>query len=1309
MAKPATTCSRCGRTLEVEGAPGERVVCGECEPTLAFPSGARPPSAADPLLGQCLGPFEIVGLLGRGGMGGVYKARQASLDRFVAIKILSPALAADTDFVARFEREARAEAAIHHPNIIRVYSVGQERGYQYIAMELVEGESLAEMLAREGRLAPERALGLLKQVAGALAEAHACGIVHRDIKPSNILVTREGVAKVADFGLAKRQASDVTVTHTGTTLGTPLYMAPEIGRGHRLDARSDLYSLGATFYHLLAGRPPFQADTAPELIVKHASELPPPLGAVAPHVDPRLSRLIDQLLCKEPEERVPSAKALLGRLEALGPLQTPDEAAQAEARAMLLDSPTLAMTSGRRLERQAVAERLRRELKPARNAKALIAAAAGALVLLTALLLLLAGGGRKPPAQTAKAPSPAPALATVSPEKEPIADVRAKAEEPAPREEAPPPPKLPDEPGDWVSLFDGQTLNGWRVADQGVFAGPRNVRVEDGAIVLGQTATWTGIICTRAFPTTNYELEIEATPLTLDSDFCSLSFPVGGSGCCLSVNGFGGGIVALGWIDGRNGDVNGMAKAVRFEPGRPYRVRLCVTDERIEGWIDQDKLISVPRQGHSFTPLANLGRMGVYTAGSRAALRSIRLRRLRPEAEVARPVVPEFAGKPGEWVSLFDGETLDGWRVADGRWFAGHGNVVARDGLILLEAGADHTGIAMTRNVPTVDYEICADAMRVAGDADFCNIVFPVGASHCGLLVGGWGGRVVALNMVDGHSVEGNPTTLRMDFDRGRWYPVRLRVTEARIEAWIDKQKVIDIERAGHQFALLEAHVFLKPLGLEAVKTRAALRNIRLRRLAPAAAAAPAEPFAGKPGEWLSLFDGKKLDGWRVVPFFPGPAGGRGGTAEVRDGHIVLEAGMPRTAIAWTGGFPTADYEVRVEATRILGGSDFCSIVFPLGAAHCIWVVGAYGGATSGVEVLDNTEAHFNETTRRLAFEQGRRYQVRLRVTKVRIEGWIDDEKVFDTLTAGHTFALRDFAQPVAPFGILTWNTTAGLRNISARAITPGPDDGPPPDEPPAGAKPVESATLAVAAHANWFDTGLYVTGGKAYELSASGLWGTGPTWPTCGPEGMPFHIDGRFQLAGIERKFSLIGRVGALGRPFQVGEKLALTPETTGRLYLRMNDPVASDNWGSLRVAVAGPLLAEEDAPLLARFTREARKLEVDAKSDWADSGVTVQPGDKLLIAAAGTWQAGPLLPPTNADGYQEALAFLRRGALVGKIGEQGRPFHVGQLLLLDAPKAGKLFLAMNDDARDDNQGRLTVTISSPPRPEPPKPRPKE
>ena len=323
MARHLAKCPKCGHRLEYDSVADERIVCAQCGASLAVPGRTRAPQPAegeartsrpaqvDPLVGQSLGEFEIVGLLGRGGMGAVYKARQASLDRMVAIKVLPHRLAADESFIERFSREARAAAAVTHANIIEIFAIGEDKGFQYIAMEFIDGETLGDILKREGRLAPDRALDVMRQTAAALQAAHECGILHRDIKPSNILFTARGRVKVADFGLAKHEGVDVSVTVTGQALGTPLYMPPEAARGEKFDARSDLYSLGATFYHALAGRPPFQADTPALLIVKHLEGRVPPLQELVPDCPTALCRAIHRLLRKNPAERYASADKLL--------------------------------------------------------------------------------------------------------------------------------------------------------------------------------------------------------------------------------------------------------------------------------------------------------------------------------------------------------------------------------------------------------------------------------------------------------------------------------------------------------------------------------------------------------------------------------------------------------------------------------------------------------------------------------------------------------------------------------------------------------------------------------------------------------------------------------------------------------------------------------------------------------------------------------------------------------------------------------------------------------------------------------------
>ncbi|GIW72663.1 MAG: hypothetical protein KatS3mg102_2205 [Planctomycetota bacterium] len=259
-----------------------------------------------------LGDFILEKKIGQGGMGEVYLAHQVSLDRRVAVKVLPRSLAAQENFIERFQREAKAAANLIHPNVIQIYSIGVEQGTPYFAMEYVEGEDLSERLRRLGRLDFEQAVEIVAGVANALAVAHEKGIVHRDIKPSNIMIDRNEVVKVMDFGLAKATQGTVSnLTQSGLIMGTPNYMSPEQARGEPLDTRSDIYSLGVVFFELLTGKLPFAADTPAALIYKHAFEEPPPVRQVAPEVPPFLAEICERMLAKKPSERYQNPKALL--------------------------------------------------------------------------------------------------------------------------------------------------------------------------------------------------------------------------------------------------------------------------------------------------------------------------------------------------------------------------------------------------------------------------------------------------------------------------------------------------------------------------------------------------------------------------------------------------------------------------------------------------------------------------------------------------------------------------------------------------------------------------------------------------------------------------------------------------------------------------------------------------------------------------------------------------------------------------------------------------------------------------------------
>ncbi len=272
------------------------------------------------LTGHTLGQYELRELLGRGGMGAVYRAYQRTLKRAVAVKVLPAALAADADFVARFTREAETAASLEHPHIIPVYDYGVEGGTSYIVMRLLSGGTLADRMAqREASGAPLPSLGeiarLLSQLAGAFDYAHQQGVIHRDIKPSNIMFDTHGNAFLVDFGIAKLLEHTSALTATGAVLGTPLYMAPEQWRAERPVPATDQYALGVTIYQLLTGQVPFQAPTPYGLMHKHLHETPTPPHVLRPHLPAALAASLERALSKSPGERFPSVTAFAQTFE----------------------------------------------------------------------------------------------------------------------------------------------------------------------------------------------------------------------------------------------------------------------------------------------------------------------------------------------------------------------------------------------------------------------------------------------------------------------------------------------------------------------------------------------------------------------------------------------------------------------------------------------------------------------------------------------------------------------------------------------------------------------------------------------------------------------------------------------------------------------------------------------------------------------------------------------------------------------------------------------------------------------------------
>src|SRR5688572_28552873 len=281
-------------------------------------------TTADPHLGRVVAGYRIEERIGRGGMGLVYRAEHINLRRRAAIKIIAPELAEASGFHERFNREARIAAALQHPNIVTVYDAGEEDGLLYLAMQYIEGSNLATVLRTQGRLRPYRALDVCRQVAAAHDASHSQGLIHRDVKPANVLI--EGrTAFLTDFGLTKRiEGSQTQLTKAGDVVGTIHYVAPEQIEGGRVDARTDIYSLGCLVYHCLSGELPFARDTDVAVIYAHLSEEPPRLTSVRPELPGGLDAVIAKALEKAPERRFQTCADLMSAaravIDAAGPL-----------------------------------------------------------------------------------------------------------------------------------------------------------------------------------------------------------------------------------------------------------------------------------------------------------------------------------------------------------------------------------------------------------------------------------------------------------------------------------------------------------------------------------------------------------------------------------------------------------------------------------------------------------------------------------------------------------------------------------------------------------------------------------------------------------------------------------------------------------------------------------------------------------------------------------------------------------------------------------------------------------------------------
>src|SRR5438309_2754866 len=319
----AASCTKCSTPLPLNNQTLDGAVPSGALPAGTTPRGSSawsvavspPPDApypqGDELVGTLLADrYEILALLGQGGMGSVYKARDTELERLVALKLIRPDLASNPEILRRFKQELILAREVTHRNVIRIFDLGQTKGFKFITMEYVEGRDLRAVLRERGKLSPEETVRIIAQVCRALESAHAAGVVHRDLKPQNIMLDAKDRVYVMDFGIA-HSLETPGMTQTGALMGTPEYMSPEQAKGIKVDARSDLFALGIIFYEMLTGISPYKADTALATLLKRTQERPPPPAEVDPAIPKAISDVVMQCLEIDRDHRYSTAREIL--------------------------------------------------------------------------------------------------------------------------------------------------------------------------------------------------------------------------------------------------------------------------------------------------------------------------------------------------------------------------------------------------------------------------------------------------------------------------------------------------------------------------------------------------------------------------------------------------------------------------------------------------------------------------------------------------------------------------------------------------------------------------------------------------------------------------------------------------------------------------------------------------------------------------------------------------------------------------------------------------------------------------------------
>jgi len=1175
-----------------------------------------------------IGGFELLATLGKGGMGVVFRARQVSMDRIVALKVLPPHLAKNEAYVARFLREARSAAKLNHPNIVQGIDVGHAGGHYYFAMEFVDGTTVKEMLKAKGRLDEKTALNIVGAVARGLEHAQKHGIIHRDIKPDNIMVTRDGAVKLADLGLARTTEKPDTMTIEGTALGTPYYMAPEQVRGEtNLDTRADIYSLGATLFHMVTGQFPFTGPNAGAIMARHLSDPVPSARDKHPEVSRATDELIQRMMAKDPADRPANPTELLGEIR------------NALAGRVHLRRKTVGRrpTAGGRAEGAAGPRPTASGPRPTASSKATwIAVAAVAVIAAIAAVVVLRRGSKPPDRRTqatehrkevtAKTPKDAKKTAAPQPPTpgtehpslaSDLAALRASAAELAGNDKFAEAMKQADvlalkhpaaaaeidkvrqgivalaerryealsraadaaiEAKDFAKAREAlKPVESFGIAELAERARKRLAEIASREKGAAAWAKWdetksaaSKLIAEGKFDEAAKLLDgAKALPLDGIADLVAEQMKSLESAKRKAAEAALAAYLASQdklWALFKHRDYAEADKLLAKLPQEPRLRALLPAAPKLreafeadqeaarllkEFWAAVEKgvaarkgTVSIERAVGNITGVAN-GVITIKTAKGPVKRRVQQLSARQALAYAAVELKDDERGNLARAIFLLaEGEKLDdaekllaaagnppGLAYYKGRLdrLLGRAKAIveaknaeareaaarrawqqiqavskgeltaarARRVLALLHAFDEkHGKTQFSRRVREAAEQLGTRMQEIASDTPFHVKIPPERATELGFEPG------VVLAYYDGHDgqrfgrfckaatgsgsrydwgprapMEGVPEdfSLRIvgwlyiekdgEYDFGFYADDGARLYldgKLVVDAWLKSNRMqrfkvaaaggwhrvwVDYVDCGFMAAvnlswngeggwapISSNLLFCEKTLLDGVR-RDPTRN-------PLVGMKPTDrPRLPKPkrraqdlkaGEWQSLFDGKTLKGWKVPE--GGDYDGRG-EVEVRAGHLVLGAGKHFTGVACTADVPTEDYEVSYDATRLAGTDMFGALVLPVGQEHVQLTVGGWGGGIVSLHWVDGKPGCENPTTRRVEFVNGRWYRVRVRVSKTRVEAWIDEHKVVDFPREGHRFAVDMHNYPLRPLGFQAARTKAGLRNIRIRRL----------------------------------------------------------------------------------------------------------------------------------------------------------------------------------------------------------------------------------------------------------------------------------